>query len=153
METLQSILTVIFVINCIFLILIILLQSSRSSGMNLFGGGSQTPFGASSADVLTKITGVMTSLFLVLGLVIAYLETRGSSQIEELQQEFNQTQSQEKLTEPKNSSTENDAGKGASNPNDKDLSPPAGGKSVSPNQEEKSLKGSQKKTPDSSPAP
>ena len=109
MEVFQTILHVIFIINCFFLILIILLQSGRSSGMNLFGGGSQTPFGAGSADVLTKSTGVMAAIFLVLGLFIAYLETSQGSQVEELKQEFAQ---QENASAPESDNeTSNDQAK------------------------------------------
>ena len=89
MEILQKVLTILFVINCVLLILLILLQSNRSAGMNLFGGGgSQSAFGSSSGNVLTKTTGVMTTVFLLLGLTIAWLGTGGSSKIQELQKEF-----------------------------------------------------------------
>ena len=96
MEILQKILTVIFIINCILLVIIILLQSNRSAGMSLFGGGgSQSAFGSSSADVLTKTTGVMTAIFLLLGLTIAFLETSGGTEIQELKKEFAQEATQE----------------------------------------------------------
>ena len=89
MEILQKVLTILFVINCVLLILLILMQSNRSAGMNLFGGGgSQSAFGSSSGNVLTKTTGVMATIFLLLGLTIAWLGTGSSSKIQELQKEF-----------------------------------------------------------------
>ena len=88
MEILKQFLTIVFIINCFLLILAILLQSGKSSGMSLFGGGSQTPFGASSADVLTKITGYMTAAFLTLGFVIAYLKTGSKEGLEDIREEI-----------------------------------------------------------------
>ena len=74
-EVLRPILTVILVICAVILILLILLQSSRSAGMGLFGGGaSQTAFGSSSADVLTKITGGLVTAFLLITLGLAFLK-------------------------------------------------------------------------------
>ena len=74
-EVLRPILTVILIICAVILILLILLQSSRSAGMGLFGGGaSQTAFGSSSADVLTKITGALVAAFLLITLGLAFLK-------------------------------------------------------------------------------
>ena len=78
MELLQTLLTVIFVISSILLILLILIQNSRSGGMGLFGGGAQTAFGASSGDVLTKFTGVLVAVFLILAITLAYLKSQES---------------------------------------------------------------------------
>ena len=88
MEILNKFLTIVFIINCVLLILVILLQSSRSPGMNLFGGGSQSAFGASSTDVLTKITGYMAASFLILGLLIAYLKTGSQQDFEDIKEEI-----------------------------------------------------------------
>ena len=74
-EVLRPILTVILIVCAVILILLILLQSSRSAGMGLFGGGaSQTAFGSSSADVLTKITGGLVTAFLLITLALAFLK-------------------------------------------------------------------------------
>ncbi|MDH5718517.1 MAG: preprotein translocase subunit SecG [Spirochaetia bacterium] len=87
MEMLSSILTVIFIINSVLVILIILIQSNRSAGMGIFGGGSQSAFGSSSADVLTKITGIMVTLFIVLGFSLAFIKSK-SGGAEELRKEL-----------------------------------------------------------------
>jgi len=76
MELLQTLLTVVFVISSILLIILILIQNSRSGGMGLFGGGAQTAFGASSGDVLTKFTGVLVAVFLLLAITLAYLKSQ-----------------------------------------------------------------------------
>ena len=91
MEILGTLLTVFFVIICILLIVVILLQSNRSSGMSLFGGGSQSAFGASTADMMTKITTILVALFLGTALLLAYIKSAGSD-YSGLQEEFQSTQ-------------------------------------------------------------
>lgn len=76
-------LLILFIIVCIFLILIILLQSSKASGMELFGGGSQTVFGAQTGDVLTKATTILATLFFFGTIVLAVLQTKKTSIIDE----------------------------------------------------------------------
>ncbi len=75
MGVLATILTVFFVILCFFLVILVLLQSDKSSGMGLLGGYSQSTFGSSTADVVTKITSVMVALFFIIGIALAVLET------------------------------------------------------------------------------
>lgn len=91
MEILSTLLTIFFVIVCILLVIVILLQSNRSSGMSLFGGGSQSAFGAGTADVMTKVTTILIALFLGTALVVAYLKSAGSDYTG-LQEEFQSTQ-------------------------------------------------------------
>lgn len=55
---------ILFGIVCVLLILIVLLQSSRAAGMELFGS-TQSIFGGQSGDILTKITTVLAILFFV----------------------------------------------------------------------------------------
>lgn len=63
---------------CIFMIIIILLQSSKGSDMGAaFGGSSQTVFGASGgATFLSKLTKWVAVMFLVTSLTLAYMATR-----------------------------------------------------------------------------
>ena len=58
MEVLTSVLTVLFGILCFLLIIIVLLQTDRNAGMGIFGGSSQSAFGSSTVDVITKIVSV-----------------------------------------------------------------------------------------------
>ena len=88
MTILYNFLLVVFVVNCVLLILIILLQSNRSSGAGIFGGGSGSAFGASSGDVLSKITSVMVGIFLILGLFLSYLKSTSKVDIDTLKKEF-----------------------------------------------------------------
>jgi len=75
MGVLSGILTVVFFILCVLLILIILLQSDKSAGMGILGGSSQTTFGSSTADVITKITTVFVALFMLGSLGISVMES------------------------------------------------------------------------------
>jgi preprotein translocase subunit SecG len=75
MGVLTGFVLVLFVILCVLLVIIILMQSDKSSGMGLLGGSSQSTFGSSTADVITKITAVMVGIFLVGSLGISALES------------------------------------------------------------------------------
>jgi preprotein translocase subunit SecG len=75
MGILTNFATVLFVILCVLLVIIILMQSDKSSGMGILGGSSQSAFGSSTADVITKITAVMVALFLLGSLGISALES------------------------------------------------------------------------------
>jgi len=78
-----STLTVLFLILCILLIIIILLQSDKSAGMGILGGSSQSAFGSSTADVISKATGVMIALFMLGSLGLAALEAARSDSLKE----------------------------------------------------------------------
>ena len=83
LDIIRGILLGVFVIICILLILIILLQSHRSSGMGIFGGaGTQSTFGASTYDILTKITAYLSFGFIAIALVLAYIESIKHHKIE-----------------------------------------------------------------------
>jgi len=82
MSVLLSISTVLFVILCVLLVIIILLQSDKSAGMGILGGSSQSAFGSSTADVITKMTAVMVAIFLLGSLGLAALESHVSSSLD-----------------------------------------------------------------------
>ena len=82
MEVLLSISNVLFVVLAVLLIIIILLQSDKSAGMGVLGGSSQTAFGSSTADVITKITTVLVTLFMLGALGLAVLQSYKEGSIE-----------------------------------------------------------------------
>jgi preprotein translocase subunit SecG len=82
MSILLSVSTVIFLILAILLVILILLQSDKSAGMGILGGSSQSTFGSSTADIITKITGVMVGLFMLGSLGLAVLESYRTNSIE-----------------------------------------------------------------------
>lgn len=75
MGILITVTSVFFLILCILLVILILLQSDKSAGMGILGGSSQSAFGSSTADVITKATGVMIGLFMIGSLALAALES------------------------------------------------------------------------------
>jgi preprotein translocase subunit SecG len=70
-------LTVLYVLVCIFLILVVLLQAGRGGGMgSAFGGSSQTVFGGAGAgNFLQKLTVTMAAMFMILSASLAYISS------------------------------------------------------------------------------
>src|SRR6187399_2946470 len=82
-------LTAFFVLNCLVLIIVVLLQSGKAADLaGAFGGaGSQTAFGPrGAATVLSQATTIAAGLFMVTSLSLAILATKnagaGSSVLE-----------------------------------------------------------------------
>jgi preprotein translocase subunit SecG len=72
-------LTVIHVIVCLFLVLVVLLQSGKAADLaGAFGGmGSQTVFGPrGSATLLSKLTTIAAAAFMLTSLSLSILATR-----------------------------------------------------------------------------
>ena len=74
MGIIQTILLVLFAVSAVLLIIVVLMQDDQGEGLGgIFGGGSTTPFGSSSGNVLTKITGILGVIFIVSSLGMAYM--------------------------------------------------------------------------------
>ncbi|MBN2626381.1 MAG: preprotein translocase subunit SecG [Spirochaetales bacterium] len=72
MGVLGVILFVLYVFDAILLAFFVLIQDEQGDSLGgIFGGGSNTAFGASSSNVLVKITRILGVLFLVLSLTVA----------------------------------------------------------------------------------
>ncbi len=73
-------LTTIHVVVCVFLIIVVLLQSGKAADLaGAFGGmGSQTVFGPrGSATVLSKATTIAAAVFMITSLSLSIVATRG----------------------------------------------------------------------------
>lgn len=74
MEILKTVLTIIFVIDCIALSAIILLQEGKSAGLGTISGAADTYWGQnrgrSMEGALVKSTKFLAILFLVLAVVL-----------------------------------------------------------------------------------
>ncbi len=70
-----SVLIVIHVLTAVAIIALVLMQQGKGADMGAaFGGGSQTLFGArGSANFLSRITGLLATVFFVTSLTLAYL--------------------------------------------------------------------------------
>jgi preprotein translocase subunit SecG len=77
-----TLLTIIHITVCLFLILVVLLQAGKGGGMGIaFGGaGSQTVFGSSGAgNFLTRLTSITATIFLLTSLALAHYSSRQDS--------------------------------------------------------------------------
>ena len=75
-------LTIVHVIVCIFLIIVVLLQSGKAADLaGAFGGmGSQTAFGPrGSATLLSQVTTGSAIVFMITSLSLSILATRGAT--------------------------------------------------------------------------
>lgn len=93
MSLLGILLLVVFIISAVLLILIVMIQDEQGEGIGgLFGGGSSTPFGSRSGNVLTKVTSVLGAIFIVVALALALVNTSGTkaSDIYERDQSWNE---------------------------------------------------------------
>ena len=73
-------LTIIHVIVCLFLVVVVLLQSGKAADLaGAFGGmGSQTVFGPrGSATILSKATTIAAAVFMMTSLTLSIMATRG----------------------------------------------------------------------------
>lgn len=74
-------LIVILIVSAIFLIVVILMQQGKGQEMGaVFGGSSQTIFGASGAgNFLTKTTAILAVIFLGSAFLISYISAKQSN--------------------------------------------------------------------------
>ena len=74
MQILRILLTILFVIDCVALTVVVLMQEGKSAGLGAIAGGSDTYWGKnkgrSKEGNLKKATKVMAALFVVMALVL-----------------------------------------------------------------------------------
>lgn len=77
----EVLLTIVHVVVCLFLIVVILLQSGKAADLaGAFGGmGSQTAFGPrGSATMLSRVTTVSTIVFMLTSISLSIMATRNA---------------------------------------------------------------------------
>ncbi len=74
----EAVITVIHVLACIFLILVVLLQTGKGAEMGaVFGGSSSTVFGSTGAgNFLTRLTTATAVIFMLTSLSLTYFSAR-----------------------------------------------------------------------------
>jgi preprotein translocase subunit SecG len=70
--------TIVHVLACIFLVLVVLLQTGKGADMGaVFGGSSSTVFGSSGAgNFLTRLTTATAVIFMLTSMSLTYLSSR-----------------------------------------------------------------------------
>jgi preprotein translocase subunit SecG len=67
---------VIFVICAFLLMGLVLLQDEQGEGLGgIFGGGSSTPFGSRSGNVLTRLTAILGAIFLLTSFGLSWMKS------------------------------------------------------------------------------
>jgi preprotein translocase subunit SecG len=76
-----TILLIVHVLACIFLILVVLLQTGKGADMGaVFGGSSSTVFGSSGAgNFLTRLTTATAIIFMLTSMGLTYLSSHPTS--------------------------------------------------------------------------
>ena len=70
----SGILLVLFVLSALLLIGVVLIQDEQGEGLGgLFGGGSSTPFGSRSGNVLTRLTSILGTIFILTAFGLAWV--------------------------------------------------------------------------------
>jgi preprotein translocase subunit SecG len=73
----SSFVTVLHVVLCLFMVVVVLLQTGKSDMGAAFGGASQTVFGAGGAvSFLGKVTTATAVLFMCTSIYLAYSSNR-----------------------------------------------------------------------------
>ncbi len=87
--------TTLFILVCVFLILLVLIQKGRGGGLSsAFGGsGGNTAFGSKTGDVLTWATSIVFGIFLLLAVALNLIADKRNiqqAQADELRMKQNQ---------------------------------------------------------------
>ncbi len=77
----EAVITVVHILACLFLIVIVLLQTGKGAEMGaVFGGASSTVFGSSGAgNFLTRLTTGVAILFMCTSLGLTYFSSRSGT--------------------------------------------------------------------------
>lgn len=74
MEALRTVITIIFILVCIALVVLVLMQEGKSAGLGSISGAAETFWdknkGRSMEGQLVKITKILAVLFMVLSIIL-----------------------------------------------------------------------------------
>ena len=84
---LQTLLNIVHIFVCLFLILVVLLQQGRGGGMgSALGGATAQVFGGRGAgNFLTRLTSICATIFMVTSMSLAYLSSAGDRELRRFQ--------------------------------------------------------------------
>ena len=71
----EILLLILIILSAILLVISIMIQDEQGEGLGgIFGGGSTTPFGSRSGNVLTRITAVLAAVFILSTMGLAFFK-------------------------------------------------------------------------------
>lgn len=74
MSTLKLIATIVYIVVCIALVIVVLMQEGKTSGLGALGGAADTYWsknkGRSSQGMMIRFTRVLAALFVVLSVIL-----------------------------------------------------------------------------------
>ena len=84
---LQTLLNILHVLVCFFLILVVLLQQGRGGGMGgAFGGDTAQVFGGRGAgNFMTRLTAICATVFMLTSISLAYLASAGDRELRQFE--------------------------------------------------------------------
>ena len=84
---LTTILNILHVFVCFFLILVVLLQQGRGGGLGAtFGGATAQVFGGRGAgNFMTRLTAICAVIFMATSMSLAYLSSAGDRELREFE--------------------------------------------------------------------
>lgn len=84
---LYTLLNVLHVFVCLFLILVVLLQQGRGGGLGAgMGGGASQVFGGRGAgNFMTRLTAICAAIFMLTSMSLAYLSSAGDRELREFE--------------------------------------------------------------------
>ena len=84
---LQTLLNILHVLVCFFLILVVLLQQGRGGGMGgAFGGATAQVFGGRGAgNFMTRLTAICATVFMLTSISLAYLASAGDRELRQFE--------------------------------------------------------------------
>ena len=114
MGALNVILLILFVVTCLLIVFLVLLQNEEGDSIGgLFAGGSNSAFGSKSGNILTKSTYILVTIFFVSSFLLAILNKTSYGSVQGVQEEGQKIQNEratpwyddETKTENKDNST------------------------------------------------
>ena len=89
----QTLLNILHIFVCLFLILVVLLQQGRGGGIGgAFGGATAQVFGGRGAgNFMTRHTAVCAVIFMVTSMSLAYISSSGDRQLREFEKSQKQS--------------------------------------------------------------
>lgn len=83
-------LSVVYIIICLFLIMVVLLQAGKGGMGSAFGGGSQTVLGTGGGNFLTRLTSISAALFMILSATLAWMSSGRAATLENVTEQVEQ---------------------------------------------------------------